>query len=95
MFEPILEYLFFTVLSILAITAPLLLAVAYLTYAERKIMASMQLRQGPITVGPYGLLQPLADGLKLLGKEVIIPSAANRGIFLLAPILTFVLALIA
>ncbi len=78
----------------LLIVVPLLVAVAYLTYAERKIIAAMQLRQGPMFVGPYGLLQPLADGLKLFFKETVIPSGANRGVFLIAPMVTFVLALI-
>jgi NADH-quinone oxidoreductase subunit H len=78
----------------LAIAVPLLLAVAYLTYAERKVIAAMQLRQGPMFVGPYGLLQPLADGLKLLFKETVIPTRANRGVFIAAPVVTFVLALI-
>lgn len=77
-----------------AILLVLLLAVAYLTYAERKIIAAMQLRQGPMFVGPYGLLQPLADGLKLLFKETVIPTRANRGVFILAPLITFVLAMI-
>jgi NADH-quinone oxidoreductase subunit H len=83
------------VLQIVAIILPLLVAVAYLTYAERKVLASMQLRQGPNVVGPFGLLQPLADGIKLLGKETIIPSGANRILFVAAPMLTFLLALVA
>ncbi len=78
----------------LLIVVPLLVAVAYLTYAERKIIAAMQLRQGPMFVGPYGLLQPLADGLKLFFKETVIPSGANKGVFLIAPMVTFILALI-
>lgn len=82
------------VARILAIVVPLLLAVAYLTYAERKVIAAMQLRQGPMTVGPYGLLQPLADGLKLFVKETVIPTGANKVVFVLAPMVTFVLALI-
>ncbi len=84
------------VLAVLTVViiVPLLLAVAYLTYAERKIIAAMQLRQGPMFVGPYGLLQPLADGLKLFFKETVIPSRANKGVFLLAPMITFILALI-
>lgn len=95
MFDTYLWPLITILLGVLAITAPLILAVAYLTYAERKVMAAMQLRQGPITVGPYGLLQPLADGLKLLGKETIVPSGASKFIFILAPLLTFALALVA
>src|SRR6185312_422469 len=74
---------------------PLLLAVAYLTYAERKVLAAAQLRKGPNVVGPFGLLQPIADGLKLLMKETGIPSGANRLVFIAAPILTFTLALVA
>jgi len=81
--------------QIIAIVIVLLLSVAYLTYAERKVMAVMQLRRGPNVVGPFGLLQPIADGLKLLFKETIIPAGANRVIFLAAPMLTFVLAMIA
>lgn len=81
--------------KILLIIVPLLIAVAYLTYAERKVMAAMQLRQGPNMVGPFGLLQPLADGLKLFGKETIVPSASNRAVFVIAPMLTFMLSLIA
>ncbi len=84
-----------TVLSILAIVIPVLVAVAYTTYAERKVIAAMQLRRGPNVVGPFGLLQPIADGLKLLFKETIIPAGANRVVFLAAPMLTFILALIA
>jgi NADH-quinone oxidoreductase subunit H len=82
------------VIQIIALIVPLLLGVAYLTYAERKVIAAMQLRQGPMTVGPFGLLQPIADGLKLFLKETVIPSGANRAIFLIAPMLTFVLAMI-
>ena len=83
------------VVSIMIIVMPLLGAVAYLTYAERKIMGAMQLRQGPMTVGPFGLLQPMADGVKMMAKEVIIPSGANRVIFLIAPMITFFLSLVA
>lgn len=85
----------FLVLMIVCIVLPLLLAVAYLTYAERKVMAAMQMRRGPNVVGPFGLLQPIADGVKLLFKETIIPSGASRVAFIVAPIITFVLSLIA
>ncbi|EWY42119.1 NADH:ubiquinone oxidoreductase subunit H [Skermanella stibiiresistens SB22] len=83
------------VLQIVAIIIPLLVGVAYLTYAERKVLAAMQLRQGPNMVGPFGLFQPLADGLKLFGKETVIPAGANRVVFVFAPMLTFLLSLIA
>ncbi|KAA0598301.1 NADH:ubiquinone oxidoreductase subunit H [Azospirillum sp. TSH100] len=83
------------VLQILAITVPLLVAVAFMTYAERKIMGAMQMRQGPSIVGPFGLMQPFADGLKLFAKEQILPEGANRVVFYIAPMLTFFLALIA
>src|SRR6516165_10547052 len=83
------------VAEVIAILVPLLIAIAYLTYAERKVLAAMQLRRGPNVVGPFGLLQPFADGLKLLYKETVIPSGANRFVFLAAPMITFVLALIA
>ncbi len=80
--------------KILAIILPLIFFVAYLTYAERKIIAAMQIRKGPNVVGPFGLLQPWADTLKLLMKEIILPTRANKVIFLFAPMLTFILALI-
>ncbi len=83
------------VLSIVAIIVPVLSGVAYMTYAERKVIAAIQLRKGPNVVGPLGLLQPVADGLKLLFKETILPVGANRVVFLLAPMLTFILSLIA
>jgi NADH-quinone oxidoreductase subunit H len=83
------------VAKILLIVLPLLGAMAYLTYAERKVLAAMQMRQGPMVVGPFGLLQPLADGIKLLGKETIIPSGANKFVFIMAPMLTFTMSLVA
>jgi NADH-quinone oxidoreductase subunit H len=83
------------VIKILAIIVPLLLAIAYLTYAERKVIAAMQLRKGPNVVGPFGLLQPLADGLKLFMKETIVPSSANKGVFIIAPCVTFMLSMMA
>lgn len=82
------------VASILAILVPVLLSVAYLTYAERKVMAAMQLRKGPNVVGPFGLLQPIADGAKLFFKETIVPAGANKAIFVMAPAITFVLAMV-
>ena len=82
-------------IKIILLVVPLLMGVAYLTYAERKVIAAMHLRRGPNVVGPYGLLQPIADGMKLFFKETVIPSGANRGVFLIAPMLTFVLALVA
>src|SRR5688572_12993095 len=84
-----------TVAYIVGIVIVLLGAVAYLTLAERKVIAAMQLRKGPNVVGPFGLLQPVADGLKLLMKETVIPSGANRVVFLFAPMLTFLLAMVA
>ena len=84
-----------TVAEALAIVVPVLLMMAYLTYAERKVLAAMQLRRGPNVVGPFGLWQPFADALKMLTKETVIPSGANRFLFFLAPMLTFGLAVIA
>ena len=83
------------VIKILLLVVPLLIGVAYLTYAERKVIGAMHLRRGPNVVGPYGLLQPIADGMKLFFKETIIPTGANKAVFLVAPMLTFSLALIA
>jgi NADH-quinone oxidoreductase subunit H len=82
-------------IEVLIVAVPLLLAIAYYTYAERKVLAFSQLRKGPNVVGPFGLLQPIADGLKMLHKETIIPSGANRLVFIAAPMVTFTLALVA
>ena len=84
-----------TFIEALALLVPLLIGVAYLTYAERKVLAAMQLRKGPNVVGPFGLAQPFADALKMLMKETIIPSGSNRLLFLMGPMLTFMLAMLA
>ena len=84
-----------TVLEALAIIVPVLIMMAYLTYAERKVLAAMQLRKGPNVVGPFGLFQPFADAIKMMFKETVIPAGANRALFLMAPMLTFGLAVIA
>ncbi len=90
-----LQYGAVTLGYVLLIVLPLILSVAYLTYAERKVIGYMQLRKGPNTVGPFGLLQPIADAVKLMHKEIIIPSRANPILFLMAPVITFTLSLIA
>jgi NADH-quinone oxidoreductase subunit H len=84
-----------TFIEALALLVPLLISVAYLTWAERKVLAAMQLRKGPNVVGPFGLWQPFADALKMLMKETIIPMGSNRFLFLMAPMLTFALAMLA
>tara|TARA_B100000287_G_scaffold432602_1_gene492301 strand:- start:6721 stop:7701 length:981 start_codon:yes stop_codon:yes gene_type:complete len=89
----ILELLFI-LFKILLIVIPLMILIAYLTYFERKVIGAIQLRKGPNVVGPFGLFQPLADGLKLLTKETIFPDNSNKIIFIISPILTFTLALI-
>src|SRR5690606_9629804 len=75
--------------QIQVVTVPLLISVAMLTYFERKVIGAMQLRKGPNVVGPFGLLQPFADGLKLFLKETIIPTQSSKIIFILAPMVTF------
>lgn len=87
--------LIWIIVKILVIAVPLILAVAYLTYAERKIIGYMQGRIGPNRVGPGGWLQPIADVIKMLAKEIIVPSASNRYLFIIAPILTIAPALAA
>ncbi|MBS0510954.1 MAG: NADH-quinone oxidoreductase subunit NuoH [Proteobacteria bacterium] len=84
-----------TLIKIVAIVAPLMVTVAYLTLAERKVIGYMQVRIGPNRVGPKGLLQPIADGVKLLLKEIIVPSGSNKGLFILGPILAIAPALAA
>lgn len=84
-----------TISGILLIALPLMLAVAMVIYVDRKVWAAINLRRGPNVVGPFGLLQSFADGLKVFLQETIIPSAANKGLFLIAPIITFTVALIA
>ena len=81
-----LFFLLTSLIKILTIAVPLLVAVAYLTLAERKVMGSMQRRKGPNVVGFFGILQPLADGLKLLVKEPVLPSNSNILLFLGAPL---------
>jgi len=88
------QYLVLILLQIVAIIVPLLLSVAFAVYIDRKVWAAMQMRRGPNVVGPWGLLQSFADGLKLLLKETVVPAGANKGVFFIAPIITFTLALI-
>ena len=83
------------ILKIILIIVPLLIFIAYLTYFERKVIGAMQLRKGPNVVGPFGLLQPVADGIKLLTKETIFPDNSSKFLFILSPVLTFALALLA
>jgi NADH-quinone oxidoreductase subunit H len=84
-----------TIIDILVIALPLMLAVAMIIYADRKIWAAMALRRGPNVVGPFGLLQSFADGLKVFLQETIVPSASNKALFIIAPIITFTVALMA
>ncbi len=81
--------------GILAVMLPVVLAVAIIIYLDRKIWAAMQLRRGPNVVGPFGILQSFADGIKLVLKETVVPASANKGVFFIAPVLTFVLAMVA
>ena len=83
------------VAKIMIVIGPLLIAVAYLTLAERRVIGFMQLRKGPNVVGPFGLFQPFADALKLMAKETILPAGANKVVFVIAPMLTFILSLVA
>jgi len=94
-FHTLIGQLILIVLEALAILVPLLIMVAYLTLAERKVLAAIQLRKGPNVVGPFGLFQPFADAIKMVMKETIIPMGSNRLLFLMAPMLTFSLAMIA
>jgi NADH-quinone oxidoreductase subunit H len=94
-FSTILGQIILRALETLAVLVPLLLIVAYSTYAERRILGAMQLRKGPNVVGPFGLWQAFADAIKMIMKETIVPTGANRVLFLLAPILTFSLAMLA
>ncbi len=90
-----LTTLLITGIQALLIVVPVLIGMAYLTYAERKVLAAMQLRRGPNVVGPFGLFQPFADAIKMLTKETIIPSGSSKFLFILAPMLTFSLAVMA
>lgn len=83
------------IIKILTILVPLLISIAYLTLAERKVLGYIQCRKGPNVVGVYGLLQPIADGVKLFTKEIIIPNHANLFIYILAPVLSLTLAFVA
>ena len=86
-------FVIITLLKILIIVVPLLISVAYFTLAERKILGAIQRRRGPNVVGTFGLLQPLSDGFKLLVKETVLPSSSNKLIFVLSPIITFLISL--
>jgi NADH-quinone oxidoreductase subunit H len=88
-----LMFIILTLIKILIIIVPLLISVAYFTLAERKILGAIQRRRGPNVIGTFGLLQPLSDGFKLLVKETVLPSNANKFLFILSPIITFVISL--
>lgn len=91
---PTCQPIIWTLLKIFAFLVPVLISVAYLTLAERKVIAAMQLRKGPNVVGPFGLLQPIVDAVKLLFKETIIPNKSNKILFIAAPMITYILAMI-
>ncbi len=84
----------YIIFKVMLIILPLLLCVAYLTYAERRVIGLMQMRRGPNVVGPFGLLQPIADAVKLMFKEIIIPSSSSKVVFVIAPMITFILSLV-
>ena len=86
--------LIFIALKIILIVLPLLLSVAYLTYAERRVIGLLQMRRGPNRIGPFGLLQPIADAVKLIFKETIVPTPASKIVFMIAPMITFILSLV-
>ena len=86
--------LIFIALKVILIVLPLLLSVAYLTYAERRVIGLMQMRRGPNRVGPFGLLQPIADAVKLIFKETIVPTPSSKIVFMIAPMITFILSLV-
>ncbi len=94
LFDEYLLPLMFILLKVLLIILPLLLCVAYLTYAERRVIGLIQLRRGPNVVGVFGLLQPIADAVKLMFKETIVPTNSSKAIFIIAPVITFILSLI-
>ena len=93
-FETSIGFAILTFAQALALLVPVLMGVAYLTLAERKILAAIQIRKGPNVVGPFGLAQPFADAIKMMMKETIIPTGANRILFILAPMITFALAML-
>lgn len=97
MMDLFMEYsipIFFIIAKVLLIVLPLLLCVAYLTYAERRVIGLMQMRRGPNVVGPMGLLQPIADAIKLMFKEIIVPTGASKIVFIIAPMVTFILSIV-
>ena len=94
-YNPVLDHVLLVIAETLAVLVPVLIMMAYATYWERKALGAFQLRKGPNRVGPFGLLQPFADAVKLVMKETIIPSGANRVLFLMAPAIAFVLACMA